>query len=536
VSGGDQRLMMIRAVVGHGLLNTSDRNEFLFSLKALAGPARLMEATFEGGLTFKDVALAKGYLMDWQTQVREQGKTSNHDRMGWTPAGFTFGGYTFTGTGWVPSGISKSLQQLYTPNGKLDLWRQAASHLIGHGYVELEMLIAASFAAPLISFTPEDGAIVFGRSSQSGVGKSAALNVAASVWGSRWSVMQLSTTNAIFSRIAALNNLPVILDELVPDSRTTKAFNEIVMAVSGGKEKARLDRSANDRPFRTWRTLMLAAANHSLVQASSGNESNAQAVRVFEFPVPNRFNGSALARSDITGIRQALEDNCGTAGFAYAQYIGAHRSEVAKAVASLMDLFEQRLHARDDERFWIAVAATIITGASIAKKIGLLQFDIPALWAFCEATIRQQRTVVKDMGVNVDDPVTHLSRLSQFLNEHIRNQIHTERVPQHGANRYTGKQQVLNAMHIEHSNFFVARIAKVDKMMFVSKSRLEDWFRHKGYNFRQMVDVLRKEKLCTDSAFKRSLGAQANLMTQPTAERVLEFDLAKPELGGFLPP
>jgi hypothetical protein len=462
--------------------------------------------------------------------------------MGWSNVhgspygGFTYGGYTFTASGRVTSGMSKALQPLYMPRGNLPAWKQAASHLVGHGMVELETLIASSFASPLIIFTPEDGAVVFGRSSQSGVGKTAALVVNASVWGARSSIMQSAdTSNAIYSRAAQLCNLPLIVDELVPTTQSTKNFNEIIMAISSGKEKSRLDRSSNDRPFRTWRTLLAAASNHSLIEQASTSESNAQAARVFEFPVPNRFNGSALARSDIAQIRLQLEENFGTAGLVYAEFLGRHGAAVGALVSNYMDEFQQKLHTRDDERFWVAVSSTIIAGASIAKKLGLLPFDLDAMWEFLAGNIRAQRVQVKDMGVNVEDPGTHIGRLEQFLNAHVRNQIHTDTMPPVGSNRYTAKMQVLNAAHLEHANFFVCRIGKTDQRMLVSKQRFADWCKANHYNFRQMMSVLIRDGLCTQPTNKRSLGAQANLMTQPAAEWLLEFDLTKPELRGFLP-
>jgi hypothetical protein len=526
----------VKAVISRGVA-FADRNEFRFSGKVLARSQTIADVAFQYGMTFRDPLVAREFFMDWLTVVKNQRKSSSQNRVGWVAtdndpfSGFTYGGWTSTRNGRVPSGIPKEMQQDYSPRGTLSGWLKPASALLGRGFVEHEVLIASAFAAPLIAFTPEDGAVLFGYSTQSGVGKSAAIDVAASVWGLRGSVVRTYTDNSMFDTMASLNNLPPFFDELVPGQQSQKKFNEIVMTVTGGKEKSRLDRSAQRKASRRWKTLLVAAANYSLVEAASSSESNAQAVRVFEFEIPPRFNTTAM-RSDIAKIHAELDQNCGQAGLVYADFIGRNAESVKQLVYETMDEFQRQLHSRDDERFWLSVAAAVMVGAQISNGLKLLHFDLQGMWKFLANTIRKQRDMVQNMGVNVDDPMTHVNRLAQFLNEHVRNQIHTDTLPTQGANRHT-RQQVHNIVQLEHSNFFVARRGNNDQLLNISRDRLKGWCKKENYNYRQMIKVLAAAQLCTLPINKKSLGAQAVMSNPPAAEYVLEFDLSKPELQGF---
>jgi hypothetical protein len=231
---------------------------------------------------------------------------------------------------------------------------------------------------------------------------------------------------------------------------------------------------------------------------------------------------------------QLLHPDGPQAGMVYAKYLGEHSEQVRGWVGNAMDNLQRELHSGSEERFWISISASVAVGAAIARRLNLLPFDVNGIWEFLKSTIRQQRLVVRDMGVNINDPMTHVGRLEEFLNENVRRQIITERMAAQGVNRHT-KYPVINASAIDHTDYFVARLSKLDQRMLISISRLKIWCGQKHYTSREMIKCLTDAGLCHEPSSKRSLGAAASLMSAPVAERVLEFDLAKKELQGLIP-
>ena len=492
-----------------------------------------MKVLSNKGLSWKDPIKTRTFNMDMITFIRNNRSAHKSARYGWVIEegkiiGFSYGAVLHTADGPQPS-LSKVADN-YTPSGSLDEWKQSANLYVGKGLLEMEAVIATGFAAPLIQFTLVDGVTVFARSAGSGVGKTAAMETANSVWARRDMVRNDTTPNAIMDSLMQRKNLPVFRDEMVP---TQYKYESLILAVSAGREKDRLDRNSNPKEARTACTMLVGAANASMAQGSSDNgDTNAQAVRVFEIELPDLLRQSAVPHDARLKARQSMAVNFGVAGMVYAGFLGRHHAMVGGMMRDVINDLIRQLELTEEDRFWVSAAAAIFVGATIAKKLDLIAFDTAGIYRLLVSLLRRQKTSMKDMNVSADDPDTQLDRVADFINEHVNAIIRTESKPAVGR---SAPVRPLNFDELRHAREFVGRIAVNDKWMILSERKIKLCCKDKNWDYQLLKRVLLKAKLCSKPTNRRPLAAQCLLNNPPAAEYVLEFDLSLPANERFLP-
>lgn len=475
------------------------------------------------GLWYKDHNRMKGLMTDFQTMIRSNRTAHNIARLGWTydsdgkVEGFSYG-------------HDRSSPPDLTPRGSLDAWRSAANFFIGKGCVDMELLMATAFAAPLVPFTGVDGLIVFARSN-TGFGKTAAIEAGASVWGSRKTVTQDATDAGIMDTILTSNNLPVYYDEMVPGTQLSRKFGGLILNVSAGKERKRAGRDGVGKPVRASQTLLVGASNYSLIDIASGADNAAIAARVIEIEMSNEIKKLNLLPSQVAEIRAQLEANYGRAGEVYAEFLAKHHEEVKRWVKERADWFQQQLSGSGDERFWVNGAAAISVAAEISRKLNLMMFDTRALTRRLLDRARQLKVKVADMGLNADDPEVQAARVRSFLNRNLHSHLITKWMPAHA--RHATPETVTMADH--YAREIVARTATEDMVMLINEPalRLDCERQAKPIEYGKMRQVLEKAGYC--SHVRRSLGAATNLAKKVKQDWCLMFDLRLPVNHMFLP-
>jgi hypothetical protein len=350
---------------------------------------------------------------------------------------------------------------------------------------------------------------------------------AASVWyHPKIMLVEAATYNFATSRIADVNNLPACFNDFIPDD-AERWVGRFIKDVTAGAEKGRLTRNSKEIPRRFSRTLMIGNGNRSIVEMAGIKDTNAQAVRVLEYEMPRRV--THIVRDDAA-LREALEQNYGQAGLVYARFLGTHHVAIAEMVKDQVQALNRQFGADEGERFWIAAIATLLIGATIAKKLDLVQFDVPAMRAFLINLFNSRRAHVNELEINADDPVVQQQRIINFLNERVRNRLVTDRMPRRGQGSVAMKIPPAQGV-----NEFVARYAIDDRKLWVSEPKLEYWCLQRGYQYGTMRKVLLRNKYCIRHQQGRSLGAGCPSEYRTGSEKVLEFDLKDSRNSGFLP-
>jgi hypothetical protein len=443
--------------------------------------------------------------------------------------GFTFFGKHYTDkkeeNAPFPDG---ALLKQYKPTGKLAPWVGAARLITQQGRPSLDVLIATSFAAPLIHLLGDiDGVVVGGISMESGVGKSTTLRVAASVWGHPLdSQCGLSdTVNSAFGKAGRIRHLPLFWDEIKTAAQTAN-FVSMIFQLTGGREKARMTRSATLRDQKTWSTILTYTSNESLYDAVLKETATTTAghMRMFEFKVdPITEDTSNKAVSPAVAM---LRDNFGIVGQEYAAYLGAHKDDLKQVLSETRALWNEKVEATDDERFWTAACTTLLVGARLANELDFTTFDLEALEDFLFQTHKMLQDRKHGAANDLSNPDNVAAILGDFLAakafEHtvVTNIIWTWAGRPHagaitlegdGTSRYARLRSV--EVHWGRDN----------KVLRMSESALSLWLKSRGIGRTSFFNVLTQQFRATFKANKLGAGTQfADSATRPSIE--INFD------------
>lgn len=370
-----------------------------------------------------------GFLMAWLKQLQETTGAGNHvPALGWAgaesgkPKGFSYNNILYTPTGQERAGRSDvGLLAPWTPAGTLAAWKVTAQFITDQKRPALDAILAGAFAGPLVRFTGHRGLLASAYSTETGIGKSTALYVAAAVWGNPTDSTQAlkDTVNSSMRRLGAIKNLPLFWDEVrVDQNDKTNSLNDLIFTLTTGREKTRARADMTLQTSGKWQTLLLTASNQSVLETAreATQGTDAGEVRVFEWRVPPAT--STMASSQASRISGAVLANYGGAGQVYAEWLGANADKAERVVAQLSDKLNKDLNATVDERFWVSSIAVILAGALLAKNLQLVDFDLAILKAFCLDTLRQLRqNRAQAPKVGTDTP----DRVIQLLGDYLQN-------------------------------------------------------------------------------------------------------------------
>ena len=232
------------------------------------------------------------------------------------------------------------------------------------------------------------------------------------------------TTNALWATLGVYNNIPVLVDELTGVDPQT--FSDIAYGVSNGQDRVRMTSKGGNVVFAKsseWRLNVYVTGNkdfHGLLAMNQAN-SQAEAVRLVQLNV-DRYQplmlvdredypagkdgdaawGAASALVAAENIKQ-MSANSGHAGVAMVKYILANEQAVAKAMQDTLALLTKEVPS-PKYRFYRAHSACTIVIAGIAKKLGIVEFDIKSLYKFTVALIKDlAESVMETNTVTVDD-------------------------------------------------------------------------------------------------------------------------------------
>jgi len=368
---------------------------------------------------------------------------------------------------------------------------------------------AGAFGAPLMKFTGHAGAMV-SMIGASGVGKTLIGTWLLSTYGKPDRLMMLKddTKNSLISRLGAYGNLPLYIDEIT--NIDPEELSELAYRITQGRDKARLNRNATERTINNqWQTLAVVSSNSSVVDKLSCMKQDAspELNRVLEFMIPQSL---VLTREVATDLYRTITENYGHAGVEYIKYLVAHRDEHQDRIDHIVRLIDAKTEAQNEERYWSAIAGATLYGATIAKKIGILNLDLVALTAWVVDMIRATRGTKKNV---VNDPI---DSLGQLLDEYSSNRLVINKndhviVPPRGA-------------------LFI-RVEAEREFIYISRAKVRDWCQRNHASYTQIQQSLMRTGVLVNHDKRKTLGAHTEWAGAPQPCWVL--NLRHPELGQY---
>lgn len=426
---------------------SGDERETSYGFKALSGDsAALCDALGRAGQLFNPHELKhyKEFIVAWVRKLQQAGSVQKMIRhFGWVQSGkrggFAAGDHVFWDDGSCDTTMrtDDALTRQYFAMGSREPWQAACDLVVAQGRQEFNAVIASAFAAPLMQFVGVHGALLSIVSRESGTGKSTALQIAQGVWGSPQEGINAlnDTPNSVVRKLGTLKNLPAYWDELRM-KEDVRNFVKLVFQLAQGKEKSRLTSSSTMHSMGTWSTLITVASNEPILDhvAQIVHGSDAGVARVFELTC-GAAPPTSTSLSDAMSVFNKLKNNYGHAGLVYAQYLAENAHAVEQLVESNRDKLSKALNVTSAERFRLSIVTALITGAQLAKKLGLVQFDMPALTKFLLAEFRS-------LGVRGQEEMaadSAVTRLQEYINTFADSKLVTKSSLSLGApGRHTG--------------------------------------------------------------------------------------------------
>jgi hypothetical protein len=191
----------------------------------------------------------------------------------------------------ISSASNHSVSDMYTTAGNLEAWSQFTS-LLSKGRMPWHMFaLGVGFSSVFYAFTGLKGLTV-SLYGPTGGGKTLIQYWVQSIFGDpdKLHFAAKFTQNTLFSRMGTYAHMPMTIDEVT--MMQDKEVSDFIYWVSQGRDKARLNKNAEEREAKTWAMPVLLSTNRSFNSkiVASGLDSDAQMMRLLEVTVnPHRI-------------------------------------------------------------------------------------------------------------------------------------------------------------------------------------------------------------------------------------------------------
>ena len=313
--------------------------------------------------------------------------------------------------------------------GKLEEWRKLPQLLVKRQMYDILGVMALSFGAPLMRFTQMSCMTMHAGSTESGLGKSLALNLINSVWGhpQRYRTGKSTSSVTMQQRIGNLNSLPFTSDEITSKSRQEMEwFPGLIfdLAEGQGKEKSEVHNNRERINLVAWATLAYFTSNMLMYDYMSGarsHTSQAELLRMLEWSPEVKLNWT----SEEEEILKVLHSNHGVAGEKYVRWLVLNQDLAKRIHAEVTARIKKEWRTSGDERYWVAGCASIITGAILAGRSYADVFDFPVeeIIEFYKGLVEKARKVVRNSGRTAEDILNMFTRdnYGQFVVMRVSN-------------------------------------------------------------------------------------------------------------------
>jgi hypothetical protein len=430
----------------------------------------------------------------------------------------------------LASGSARLGQELWSTSGSKDAWVNFTS-LLDKADLRAHMFaLAVGFSGPLYAFTGLKGLTV-SLYGPTGGGKSLAQLWVQSIYGNpdKLHFAAKFTQNSLFGRMGLYAHMPMTIDEVT--MMDNKEVGDFAYWVSQGRDKARMNRNAEERDSKSWAMPVIVSTNKSMNSKliASGLDTDAQLARILEVSVPP----SKIFTKDSTAGRKVYEfinDNYGHVGREFIKrLLELGETGIRAAIAQATEDFRAKYKANfsGEERFWEQAIILADLAARMANDWGLIAYDHKKGIEWVLAQVGAIRRAVSEFKVDAFDLLT------EYLNE---NSDATLTVTQTGTNKPMvdfsrvprGELRVRFELHRRsNGDMFSHGTVMLDRTHF------RRWLALRGADYKTFMGELQDESvIATPKSNKAYLGKDSPIKLGQSY--VIGVNLTHPRLQGIL--
>jgi hypothetical protein len=325
---------------------------------------------------------------------------------------FVFAGKIFGATGApveVPMPGLENIVANTKPTGSMETWVAFMKLLIAKRLYGHLSIILAGASAPFMRFTGIYGMTYHCGSTESGTGKSLALEGAASVWGHpvHYRTGKGTSPVAMQQRLGLLGSMPLVTDEITAKNRKdSEWFPEFLLDMTEGRGKERMESGANKERINlsTWQTVAIMSSNTHVVDYLTGSRkhsSEGELRRVLEFIMDEELSWEP---HEIEIIK-SLHKNYALVGYELAGFLAKNVPMLKTLVPEIVRNCYKDFNATNDERFWMAgIGAMMAAGLSLGSKhLGIIDFPLSEMKDFLILRVNTARGNIKTNKRSAED-------------------------------------------------------------------------------------------------------------------------------------
>lgn len=426
----------------HATTKAGHHHELHLNMSDVASPTDLKRAFYATGIV-PDSHTEKEFLNGMRAWIQkvaaERSVTKTVRQMGWqthdandTKATFVIGGTAYEAGGTISEvhlakndAIARHMKQ----HGTLAEWKRAVNMYMQPEYAAYAPMSWLMFGSPLARLFGMGMPIAHFISQGSGHGKTGVQELLLSAAGdprdpnAKWHGN--ATLPSIYAYLTTMNGNIAVFDEtstLHPDV-VDRLMYEMTLG-SGRKVMQGASGITRDNPPISG--IFCTSGNVSMQQLAMAKKSStsAQIARVFEFNIRRPDLPPQRVTADAE-VFQLVYSNYGHAMPIFIRHVVDNQAAVKAMLGQVHTKLLARFGSNNEERFWRGLLTVSITGALIARQLGLIDHDVNALLPAAFAHYEHQRGTLKEQHI----VAAHW--ISQFIQDVLPNILHVDtNVPQ----------------------------------------------------------------------------------------------------------
>ena len=385
-----------------------------------------------------------------------------------------------------PSAATAQLFSAFGTKGSFDRWKEAMEFYNQPGMELHQFVMGLSFGSIFSDFTSVNGALLHIFSPDSGIGKTTAMLAGASVWGNPTKLVlkEADTAASKMNRAEVQKNLCLWMDEVT--NSTAKDLSDFVYQYTSGSQRNRMSASSNQERTRgeLWKQNAVSTGNTSIMEKISVVKAmpKGEAMRVLEvraYPI------AALNKIDTDQLSETILNNYGHAALPYLQYLMQDIGNVKELYKVTQLKLDKACKFTPADRFHSVLATNGIMGLMMAKKAGLINYNIVPVVTWLVGVATSIKEQIKSLDVDAETTLTN------FLAENYNNILRIKSTDDARAN---------NGAHLDHlvipdSTPRISMVARYEtdvKMLYIYPKPLKEWCTKQQINYEGFKDALRK--------------------------------------------
>tara|TARA_R110002124_G_scaffold24982_2_gene90670 strand:+ start:6119 stop:8944 length:2826 start_codon:yes stop_codon:yes gene_type:complete len=454
------------------------------------------------------------YTTRWVNELQATTATQHARRQfGWTGddfESFVLGDKEIFGDrveGNPPSTPTRDLFHMFKPKGTMEEWKDMVNFYNRDGFELHQYIVATSFGSPLMALSPIACSGFHVHSTESGLGKTTAMYVGASVWGKPKELVieKNDTQNSRMLRGEVYHNLPLYIDEMT--NAKADELSDMIYQLSGGRQKNRMAGGGNTERARgePWSLLTVTTGNTSIIEKVSLAKAmpKAEAQRMLETKAKKLFDESKTKHL-TDDHAYAAENLYGHAGTIYIQYVINNIEEVRTLLTRVQQAIDKEAGLKAENRFWSAGVACTITGAMIARRLGLIMYDTKNLMKYALGLLKENLRNVSEMGSSVQET------LNNYLHENWGSVLKIRSTDDLRGGQDNGLDELV-IPEVDPRVRLVGRYETDVKKLYLTPKPLKAWCGKQDLNYSSFKEELIKHMGAKDMTMRLTRGTSTQL-------------------------